>query len=99
MKVPGPYYRIEVKKVTKRYLNRKFKKHLDPGEVLEGFFDGDKIWITSDDPHIFLHEWFHAWVHQINQYKPDEEAQCDMFANIMCSFFGLESVNEILKKT
>lgn len=97
MKMQGPFYSIPVKRVTERYLNRKFSNYKKKNETLKGFFDGEIIWICSDDPHVLLHEWFHAWIHQTSIYKPDEEAACDLFANVALDLFKVSSIEDLLK--
>lgn len=97
MKLPGPFYPINVKVVSEKYLNRKFRLSRRTDETLKGFFDGETIWITKDDIHTLLHEWFHAFLHQSDQHNLDEEGKCNSFANLASEMFHVEHIDQVLK--
>lgn len=96
--IPGPVHRVEIRFVTKKYLNRTFAA---AGENVHGcYVAADNIIYLAKEstPEFMLHTLIHEVKHMLDFQLGSlpVEQQCDAYATWAINFYKVPTINHIL---
>lgn len=100
--IPGPLHPIEVKLISQKALDKKYKANLKAGESLQGFYDSseNRIYIVKElqaqeQMQIFGHEMIHFM--DSTSQRLNTEGRCDLLGSYLVNLLNISDLTSFLK--